>query len=200
VVDWNQAGGGGNELSFAFRSPLQFILPAGVDEISFRFGTGEARFTINGATSSFMSFQQANGLVLGGVTISVQFDAGSTTRGLTRLLGPIQSFTFTGTEASIDNVFVDAVATSADFDADGDVDGADFLRWQRGVGSPNPGLAQGDGDMDADVDGADLAVWRGKLTATQSPVATVPEPAALTAVYALPIFVALLRRRWAQSG
>jgi hypothetical protein len=196
VKDWNNAGGGGNELLFAFRGALQFILPAGVDEISFRFSQGETRFSINGANSPFMGFHQANGLVVGGVTISVAFDSGSNTRGVTRLLGPIQSFTFTGTEVSIDNVFVDAVATSADFDADGDVDGADFLRWQRGVGSPTPALAQGDADMDADVDGADLVVWRGKWKATQPPVTTVPEPAALTAVHVLPIFTAVLRRRW----
>ena len=75
-------------------------------------------------------------------------------------------------------------SVSADFDMDGDVDGEDFLRWQRGYGI-NDGSAQpGDGDANGDgnVDGADLGVWqssygRGPLTAAS---VSVPEPAAMT--------------------
>ena len=49
----------------------------------------------------------------------------------------------------------------ADFDADGDVDGGDFLRWQRNVGAIGaPAVSQGNADGDSDVDGADLAIWR----------------------------------------
>jgi CSLREA domain-containing protein len=53
-------------------------------------------------------------------------------------------------------------APSADFDGDGDVDGRDFLLWQRGFGTPAPTAikSQGDADNDLDVDGADLGVWR----------------------------------------
>jgi glucose/arabinose dehydrogenase len=47
-----------------------------------------------------------------------------------------------------------------DFDGDSDVDGSDFLRWQRGLGATSAAHSQGDGDEDGDVDGADLAVWR----------------------------------------
>jgi hypothetical protein len=39
-------------------------------------------------------------------------------------------------------------------DADGDVDGRDFLIWQRNVG------ASGDFDNDGDVDGRDFLVWQ----------------------------------------
>ena len=42
----------------------------------------------------------------------------------------------------------------ADFDDDGEVDGADFLNWQRGFG----GTANFDDD--GDVDGADFLVWQ----------------------------------------
>lgn len=50
----------------------------------------------------------------------------------------------------------------ADFDLDGDVDGNDFLLWQRGLGTPAPTATKGDGDADndGDVDGDDLAAWR----------------------------------------
>lgn len=49
----------------------------------------------------------------------------------------------------------------ADFDGDGDVDGRDFLLWQRGYGI-SQGAAHGDGDanLDGRVDGQDLAVWQ----------------------------------------
>jgi hypothetical protein len=48
-----------------------------------------------------------------------------------------------------------------DADGDQDVDGADFLAWQRGFGavSPEGTHATGDADYDHDVDSADLAAW-----------------------------------------
>ena len=75
---------------------------------------------------------------------------------------------------------------SADFDQDGDVDGSDFLTWQRGRGA-GVTLAEGDADGDADVDGADLAVWRFQLGATFAALpagSALPEPAGfVTAVF-----------------
>lgn len=57
---------------------------------------------------------------------------------------------------------VQVVEPSADFDEDGDVDGRDFLAWQRGHGitSPNAEKGDGDADNDTDVDGVDLGVWQ----------------------------------------
>ncbi len=51
--------------------------------------------------------------------------------------------------------------TSADFDENGFVDGADFLQWQRGLGIPG-GAVRGDGDANVDgrVDAVDLEIWR----------------------------------------
>jgi CSLREA domain-containing protein len=51
---------------------------------------------------------------------------------------------------------------SADFDEDGDVDGRDFLSWQRGYGivAPNAEKTDGDADSDTDVDGNDLSIWQ----------------------------------------
>jgi hypothetical protein len=68
------------------------------------------------------------------------------------------------------------IVENADFDGDGDVDGRDFLAWQRGE-SPNPGSA------------ADLAIWQeqyGSLDVLSTSVA-VPEPstALLTALFGL---------------
>jgi len=85
---------------------------------------------------------------------------------------------------------------NADFDSDGDVDGSDFLTWQRGLGIPaGATLAQGDANADGAVNGADLAVWKGTF-ATSTAAATaaasaVPEPAAwalaLAALALLPV-------------
>ncbi|MBA4106856.1 MAG: hypothetical protein C0485_13980 [Pirellula sp.] len=71
-------------------------------------------------------------------------------------------------------------STSGDFDVDGDVDGNDFLLWQRG-GSPSPNSA------------ADLALWRVNFGTTGGAAANnpVPEPnAALLAILAISLLTA----------
>lgn len=57
---------------------------------------------------------------------------------------------------------------SADFDQDGDIDGSDFLAWQRGYGKTaynEPGMDDGDGNHDNQVDHQDLALWTGQIAA-----------------------------------
>ena len=51
---------------------------------------------------------------------------------------------------------------SADFDGDGDVDGHDFLTWQRGHGISAPHATGSDGDADHNltVNALDLGVWQ----------------------------------------
>ena len=68
---------------------------------------------------------------------------------------------------------------NADFDADGDVDGEDFLTWQRGSGTTT-GAVLGDGDANGDgaVDGTDLSVWSQRFGQGGGSVSAVPEPAA----------------------
>jgi hypothetical protein len=74
--------------------------------------------------------------------------------------------------------------SGADFDADGNVDGADFLHWQRGLGISSGAMpAQGDADGDGAVTVADLAAWRDSFRAAPAiSIATasttrIPEPA-----------------------
>jgi hypothetical protein len=67
----------------------------------------------------------------------------------------------------------------ADFDSDGDVDGADFLTWQRGVGNTSADKDDGDANNDNNVTGTDLAVWRSQFgPASVAAAGSVPEPAA----------------------
>jgi hypothetical protein len=70
-------------------------------------------------------------------------------------------------------------ANDADFDNDSDVDGNDFLIWQRGVGVGNNN-ATGDANASGTVDGADLAIWRSQFgPASTAAAAAVPEPGSL---------------------
>ena len=66
----------------------------------------------------------------------------------------------------------------ADFNADGGVDGIDFLAWQAGFGtSLGAKFQSGDADRDGDVDGDDLAVWAaGYAAIAGSNTLPVPEP------------------------
>ena len=87
--------------------------------------------------------------------------------------------------------FVASPNTTGDFDANGAVDGADFLAWQRGLGKTiGAKLFEGDGDRDGDVDAADLVIWKAAAaTAAGSPV---PEPASFAILIAM---IPALRRR-----
>jgi hypothetical protein len=83
----------------------------------------------------------------------------------------------------VETLVTELVRTSfADFNLDRQVDGSDFLTWQRGLGD---GLfPAGDATRDGVVDGDDLAIWRadlGQIAPTVSAGAAgaeVPEPSA----------------------
>jgi hypothetical protein len=83
-------------------------------------------------------------------------------------------------------------AGSADFNGDSNVDGADFLIWQRNFGTN--GASGGDANDDLTVDGLDLDAWRMQYGGGGSmAVAAVPEPSA--ALLATICGLALANRR-----
>jgi hypothetical protein len=66
----------------------------------------------------------------------------------------------TDTTKTLGELSTQIVTVKGDYDGDGDVDGRDFLTWQRGHGSMiEPGTGA-DGDGDGDIDGDDLAIWQ----------------------------------------
>jgi hypothetical protein len=76
-----------------------------------------------------------------------------------------------------------ATGGTADFNGDGNVDGADFLIWQRNFGlTDGATLADGDGTGDGSVGDADFAFWESRFGSITIPVpalaAAVPEPTA----------------------
>jgi hypothetical protein len=93
-------------------------------------------------------------------------------------------------------------STFADFDVDGDVDGRDFLAWQRGFGqSSGASLSDGDADFDGDVDAVDLGHWQAAygsstfmLAANQAVSQSVPEPT-IAVLWATGLIVDLAMRR-----
>ncbi|MDZ4659952.1 MAG: hypothetical protein SH868_20435 [Bythopirellula sp.] len=69
--------------------------------------------------------------------------------------------------------------TPGDYDFDGDVDGRDFLIWQRAYGTSD---SMADGDDSGTVGPEDLVIWQDHYGETAPPVAasiSVPEPASL---------------------
>ncbi len=67
----------------------------------------------------------------------------------------------------------------ADFDEDEDIDGADFLTWQRGFFAQNGAIhSEGDANFDGVVNDVDLVVWQTQYAGVFGAAATigVPEP------------------------
>ena len=114
-----------------------------------------------------------NGQNLEGLTLGPRLANGSW-----MLIGVVDD----GDELS-NNTLVASTATaipSADFNADGAVDGTDLLDWQRGLGQAI-GAAHSTGDADRDGDADDLTQWKADFAAPgEAAAATVPEPASLT--------------------
>jgi hypothetical protein len=126
----------------------------------------------------------ANVLSEGNLTGSLTLAAsgGSASLGSSFSVGGMQDLSFSYAApgaATLQGGFVKFVtggAGDADFDNDSDVDGNDFLIWQRGVGVGNSN-ATGDANNSGTVDGADLAVWRSEFgPASVAAVGAVPEP------------------------
>lgn len=98
------------------------------------------------------------------------------------------------------------VGAAGDFNLDGNVDGGDFLAWQRAFGSSVAAAGAGaDGNRNGVVDAGDLAVWRSNfgLVASNRATATVPEPASYfvaSALLSLGFFSRRLHGRRAAVG
>jgi hypothetical protein len=107
-------------------------------------------------------------------------------------------FKYTGTDNwfwAIDNIKV-GTGGNADFDNDGDADGADFLIWQKNLGTGTT-AAQGDADGNGAVNAADLAIWKTQFGLTglaTGAAAAIPEPAS-AAIAAIGLMVVAGARR-----
>ena len=116
--------------------------------------------------------------------------------------GLMEKFTFFDTVLTDAQVLALTTApvggVGGDFDDDDDVDGSDFLIWQRGLGVGTT-HAEGDADHSGVIDGADLTIWQNQFggpPSASATVAAIPEPASsLLVAVAMSTFVVLYGRR-----
>jgi MYXO-CTERM domain-containing protein len=109
---------------------------------------------------------------------------------------------FSGSAQNSGKIYaIKSLIPSGDYDRDGDVDGHDFLQWQRQLGSSTPAFVGADGDGNRLINGADLAVWRGEFGSGGAAASqdNVPEPNAV-ALAGLGALLAISRRRSASAG
>lgn len=97
-------------------------------------------------------------------------------------------------EIGSSNTIVAFTATpiaSADFNADGVVDGADFLQWQCGNGKTIGAThEEGDANRDGVVNDVDLEVWKEAFNAPAiNGTTTIPEPATISLGIAAALFL-----------
>ena len=96
--------------------------------------------------------------------------------------------------------FMGGGGITGDLDGDGDVDGDDFLLWQRNfpVLDGTAGSSSGDANGDGNVDGDDFLVWQRNFPYPTA-ISSVPEPNSL-AMLALGGLMMLRRRSRIQHG
>jgi hypothetical protein len=87
-------------------------------------------------------------------------------------------------DVEIESIRVLLPGRAGDYDQDSDVDGDDFLVWQRTLGSTVAAGSGADGDSSGTIDAGDLAVWRTNFGASGAAAAigAVPEPATVVLV------------------
>jgi autotransporter-associated beta strand protein len=132
---------------------LGAFVPAGTETFTLINNTGTG--AINGA---FGNYAQGAAVDLAGKTFYINYMGGTG-----------NDVVLSATQPSTED---------ADFDGDGDVDGADFLTWQRNFGTAGD-KAHGNANGDSVVDGLDLTVWRNQFGGGSPAIAAaaVPEPA-----------------------
>ncbi|MBA4107673.1 MAG: hypothetical protein C0485_18215 [Pirellula sp.] len=124
--------------------------------------------------------------VAGGITIS---------SGLTLSDDGIIGFTVNDNNTTNSVLTARIVPTTGDFDADGDVDGADLARWRTSFGAATGANASnGDADGDHDVDGSDFLIWQQEFQPFQ-PTSAVPEPSTLVAAVLSGLCLGAVNRR-----
>jgi hypothetical protein len=150
----------------------QFGAPGPPENNTFSVGLdegGAVRWFQEGI-DNFVGFRLAGGAY---GWIRVQFDATAST--LTFLDGAYDTSGLPIVAGS-----TTPIPGTADFDNDSDIDGADFLLWQRGLGITGTAIP-GDGDANGDfnVNATDLAFWKAQFAgAAVGAVSAVPEPTA----------------------
>jgi hypothetical protein len=166
-------------------------------------GTDQGLWLLDGSASSVLVAR--TGDVVGSRTIaSLEFTGGSgggdgRQRALNSSGQLVYKATFTNGDEGL-FLYSPTIASSADFTLDGNVNGADLLRWKNGFGqTAGAGRAQGDADSDGDVDGGDFLLWQRQL-GVGVPLAPIPEPSLAALLLPVAVVCGLRFSRGARKG
>jgi hypothetical protein len=150
--------GAGGQLRHVNFGSLEVRLGSGSDTVV-AHPSATTAITISGGPPT-MAPGDRIAVIVGGVP-----PAGVTT------VGGVTTYTFTALRDLAYSGF-ESFGIPGDYDLDGDVDGSDFLLWQRMLGTNvAPPGAGADGNANGTVDSADLAVWRSNFGSAGSKAA-----------------------------
>ncbi len=172
------------------------------------FRDGTVGYPLSGWGSAYNSYNVSTEANNTPGFLGVQFDIGGNTHyGFVELDIDVSVLNGNGFAANVARIFsygYEDVPDShisgpgnADFDRDGDVDVADMLQFQRGVGLPTPLQPDGDANRDGTVDGDDLAILESQFGDGSQPIANlgaVPEPNTLGLIAVGAVGLSAVRR------
>ncbi|RLA99544.1 MAG: hypothetical protein DRG83_12855, partial [Deltaproteobacteria bacterium] len=170
------AGGTGNDI-FTNNINLHTSIECVTDTVSFKYadGGGNVNMGINGDFRNIENLVALDGMLVGGVFVSVTADVHN--RGVVMLRGDVKDLVIGGQEFSIDDIHIECAPVDmafglvtkddieycrADFYRDGDVDGSDLATMAEDFNRTdcyNTGDCEGDFRYDWDVDSDDLKIF-----------------------------------------
>lgn len=189
TFDFSSAAAG-NTLQFESTSIVDFALDAGlisstIDVLGASTGGtnvvfDDNTFALTDLTAGTLS-EGTYTLFDGDANTTYSLGAGVTVDAPSGFIG---SVSLSGDDVIVE--LVEGTSGDADFNGDDDVDGEDFLSWQRNFGNPDGLPANvleffGDANGDEAIDGADLDIWESQY-GPGSPLlgaSAVPEPSSL---------------------
>ena len=140
-------------------------------------------WSLTAADFSLSGFNSFNNIAAENALGALQIGFSSATPGAfsgSLILSP-RSENASGFSGSLDDITLlvqGIVASPADFNEDGSVDGSDLTQWKGDFGVN----ADSDADNDLDSDGGDFLAWQRQFTGNASPITTstgVPEPSSV---------------------
>ena len=188
IIDATLFGASNNALFLAANLRAEIVLssPSSGGFFFFRNQGGVNLLEINGQTLNFTHSSLAGSTFSSLGAVSIHSSALTGSYRSVKLDGVIHKLAFIGQELTVDSVqlsLFDGPASPGDYDRNGQVDGRDFLIWQRG-GSPQA------------MSTSDLSEWSGHFSSVTSTILSstaVPEPIVMG--WCAPAALLLLNRR-----
>jgi hypothetical protein len=151
-------------------------------------GLGSPLLTTVAPTTSALSQLAVNPMSPLAIAAGQSFNLGTIFNTAMPQTGVTLEFTTAGQNVVYNGAVRFRTAAPGNYDGDNDVDGNDFLVWQRTLGATvTPGTGA-DGDSSGLIGAGDLVEWRvnyGQSPAATAAAAAVPEPSAVTLVACL---------------